>query len=62
MKNPKIKTNEICNSCIYNYVIAGCACCGKCGPDWDIDSNGNFTCKDYVKKKEVNNEKKDNNA
>lgn len=62
MKRAKNNTNDICNTCIHHYVIAGCDCCGKCAPNWDTDSNGNFTCKDYEKKIEVNNEKKDSNA
>lgn len=62
MKNPKNKTNEICISCVHHYVIAGCDCCGKCNAGWYTDFKGNFYCRDYVKKKEVNNEKKDCNA
>lgn len=62
MKSAKIKTNNICDTCSHHYVIAGCECCGKCGPNWWCDLDGKFHCNDYEKKKEVNNEKKDSNA
>lgn len=55
----KMKINEehICNSCVHHFVIAGCNCCGKCGPNWDVE-DGVFTCHDYTKKKEIDDEKK----
>lgn len=59
MKRAKNDTNNICDTCIHNYVIAGCPCCGKCGANWWADLDGQFHCNDYVKKLEVNNEKKD---
>lgn len=62
MKRAKNKKLVICDTCIHHFVIAGCDCCGKCGADWDCDSNGNFYCNDYEEKKEVKNEKKDSNS
>lgn len=62
MKGAKNKNKVVCDTCIHHFVIAGCDCCGKPNADWDVDTNGNFYCSDYVKKVEVKYEKEDSNA
>lgn len=54
-----IKNEILCETCVYNFKIANSriTACGKCGPKLD-NVGGIFVCEDYVQKKEVKNEKK----
>lgn len=49
--------SKLCDSCLWHFIVAGVDCCGKCAPNWDV-VDGEFTCEDYRKKKEIEDEKK----